>query len=270
MTRSHSVLALLLLAACWSESGDVSVVGSLERTQIELVAPVSEVIVEVGAERGDRVEPGRVVVRLDGTLAAAEVARAEANLAGARTADRVAESELERIGKLREGGVASQQQLEQIQLEREEATARLREAQAQVVVAYKRSGDLGLSSPVAGVVDQLPFDEGERVPAGAVLAVVLADGDPWVRVWVPEHAVARIRPGTEAEVHVDGIDRPLRGAVLDVSREPAFTPHYALTERDRAHLVYETRVRLTDAPPGLRPGVPADVRFPVGVPGATP
>ena len=53
----------------------------------------------------------------------------------------------------------------------------------------------------------------------------------------------------------------LRGSVLDVAREPAFTPHYALTERDRVHLVYEARVRLLDAPPGLRPGLPAEVEI---------
>jgi hypothetical protein len=47
--------------------------------------------------------------------------------------------------------------------------------------------------------------------------------------------------------------------VLDISREPEFTPHYALTERDRVHLVYETRVRIENAPPQLRPGVPAEV-----------
>ena len=53
----------------------------------------------------------------------------------------------------------------------------------------------------------------------------------------------------------------MRGRVLDVAREPEFTPHYALTERDRVHLVYETRVRIEDAPASLRPGVPAQVRL---------
>ena len=48
---------------------------------------------------------------------------------------------------------------------------------------------------------------------------------------------------------------------MDVAREPEFTPHYALTEHDRVHLVYETRVRILDPPDGLRPGVPARVRL---------
>jgi HlyD family secretion protein len=60
---------------------------------------------------------------------------------------------------------------------------------------------------------------------------------------------------------VAGLEAPLRGRVLDIAREPEFTPHYALTERDRVHLVYETRVEIEDAPAGLRPGAPADVRI---------
>jgi HlyD family secretion protein len=116
-------------------------------------------------------------------------------------------------------------------------------------------------APVAGTVDQLPFDAGERVAAGAVVAVLLADGKPWVRVWVPERVVARVAIGTPATIRVDGFGAPMHGRVLDVAREASFTPHYALTERERVHLVYQTRIEIDDAPPVLRPGAPAEVRL---------
>jgi hypothetical protein len=76
---------------------------------------------------------------------------------------------------------------------------------------------------------------------------------------VPETSYVRVLPGTPAEVRIDGIDPVLHGSVLDVARESEFTPHYALTERDREHLVYETRVEIEDAPMSLRPGMPAQV-----------
>jgi HlyD family secretion protein len=116
------------------------------------------------------------------------------------------------------------------------------------------------------VVDQIPFDAGERVPMGAVVAVVLADGDPWVRVWIPEDRFVQVVPGTDAEIRIDGLDESLAGRVLDVAREPEFSPHYALTERDRVHLVYETRVGIRGAPASLRPGVPAEVRIRTAAP----
>ncbi len=86
---------------------------------------------------------------------------------------------------------------------------------------------------------------------------------PWVRVWLPEPYLSQVRPGLEAEISLDGWNHPLRGRILDVAREPTFTPHFALTERERAHLVYETRVELLEEPEGARPGVPATVRLPL-------
>ena len=256
-------LALIALpaASCGDRAEDLLLAGTVERTAVELVAPVSETIVGVHAERGDRVERGQLVVDLDTTFARVEVARAEAALASARTALLVAREDLTRAERLHRKHVTSAQDLDRAMLVRDEARAREREAEASLEAARKRESDLSLRSPVDGVLDQIPFDAGERVPAGAVLAVILADEPPWVRVWVPEHSVVRVLPGTEAEIRVDGIAAVMHGNVLDVSRDPEFTPHYALTERDRVHLVYETRVRIRDAPPTLRPGIPAEVRL---------
>jgi HlyD family secretion protein len=244
----------------------------VERTLVELTAPAAESIVALAVARGQRVAAGDVLVQLDKTYALADIARAEANVASARTGVFVAEQELERARELRRTRVASQQQLERAELACDEARARLREAEALAVAAQKRTRDLDLVSPVDGVVDQLPFDAGERVPLGSVLVVVLADGNPWVRVWVPETSYVRVLPGTPAQVRIDGFAGVLRGSVLDVARESEFTPHYALTERDRVHLVYETRVELLDAPESLRPGMPAQVRIlaPASVVRATP
>ena len=262
LPRSHGWVAVaitaLLACGCDRDEGDLVLVGTVERTLVELAAPVSEVVMAVPVERGERVAPWQVLVELDPTLALALVMQAEARLASARTAAGVADQERSRITELHRGDVASQQQLDRARLEHDEGAARLREARALLAAAHKRMRDLALASPTPGVVDQLPFDVGERVPAGAVLAVVLSDDDPWVRVWVPERSAARVAPGTPAWIEIDGIGT-LHGKVLDVAREPQFTPHFALTERDRVHLVYQTRVTILDAPASLRPGVPASV-----------
>jgi HlyD family secretion protein len=260
--RGLAGAACLLALACESEE-DLALVGTLERTQIELVAPVSEVIVEIAVRRGQEVEAGQTIVRLDPTLARLSARRAEAGLARARTADRITTQELDRLRQLRSTRVASDQAVERAELERDEAAAGLREAEANVDAASKQLRDLDLSAPGAAVVDQLSHEVGERVPAGSVLAVLLRKERPWVRVWLPEPYLARVGPGHEAEVSLDGWPGALRGRVLEVALEPTFTPHFALTERERAHLVYETRVELLDAPDGVRPGLPATVRLPV-------
>jgi HlyD family secretion protein len=253
------LLLALLVGACARDNGDLVLVGSVERTLIELAAPASEVIVSVPVQKGSRVAPGDLVVQLDRAIGEAEVAAAEATLAGARSNSVVAEHDLSRARDLRRQKIASEEQFERAELGQDQASAKLREAEARLSVARKRLADLSLVAPVAGVVDQIPFDRGERVPAGAVLAVILQDEEPWVRVWIPERAWSRVSLGTRATVRIDGMAAPLHGRIVYVAREPEFTPHYALTERERAHLVYQARVVLDDAPPALRPGVPADV-----------
>jgi len=265
MTRAGQARSLLApalayaLVACGGADGVL--VGTVERTLVELDAPMAETLAEIRVQRGQDVHRGEVLARLDPTLVDADVANAEATLVGARTRLLTTESDLARAVRLHASRVASEQDLERAGLSRDEAVARLREAEARLAAARHRLEEMTITSPVDGVVDQIPFDLGERVPAGGVVVVVLDAAPPWVRVWMPEPLVAAARPGVPADVRVDGVPTPLHGHILDVAREPEFTPHFALTERDRVHLVYETRVALDDAPPGLRPGIPAEVRL---------
>ena len=78
---------------------------------------------------------------------------------------------------------------------------------------------------------------------------------------MPARAVALLSSEARAEVEIVGFEERLMGRLEDVSREPEFTPHFALTERESAHLVYRARVVLTDAPEDLRPGLPAQVKL---------
>jgi HlyD family secretion protein len=264
IARGARIAALVLAAlgaACREQTTDLVLVGSVERTLVELVAPASETIMSIPVRRGERVAKGDEIVLLDPTVAIAEVASAEAELAGARTAAAVSAQDYARVRKLHGDNVASEQALDEARLRRDEAEARLRAARAKLAVAHKRLQDHTVLAPAPGVIDQLPFDPGERVPAGAVVAVLLDDSPPWVRVWLPERAHAWVGPGTRADVSVDGVEAPLEGRVLDVAREPEFTPHFALTERERVLLVYETRVEIVRPPPSLRPGTPAEVRI---------
>lgn len=259
-----AVTLLALLAGCRSDDDTLRLVGTVERTLVELSAATSEVIVAMPVERGTRVRAGDVVAQLDATIAEADLAQAEAAMDGARTREAVSKRDLARAADLSRRKVLSPDELEHAQLTWEEAAAALRESEARAAMARKRLADFTLASPVAGVVDQLPYDLGERVPAGAVVAVILQDETPWVRVWMPERALARVAVGAPAEVSIDGFAAPFAGRLTDVSREPEFTPHYALTERERVYLVYESRVLIAGAPAALRPGAPATVVIRLG------
>lgn len=253
---------LTLLAGCGGEV--LELVGTVERKHLELTAPLSEEIVDLPVAVGQRVAAGDLVVGLDTEVGELELTAAEARVEAAQASLAAAKQELTRVEGLRRGRVATAKDLDVAQQAHDEAVALLAERQAQAAQARKRLDDLQLRASGPGVVDQLPYEVGERVPAGGVAAVVLADDEPWVRVWLPARAVSRLAAGAEAKVEIEGLDGRLSGRVENISREPQYTPHYALTERERANLVYEARVVLQGAPAELRPGLPASVHLPLG------
>lgn len=262
--RRAAALAAVLclpLTACSDTDAPLVLVGSVERTLVELAAPAPETIAAILVRRGQTVEAGETVARLDATVAGADLARADAAIAAARSAEAIAAHDLERVRNLGRKRITTPQDLERARLAWEEAVARLHEAEATAEVARKRLADLELRSPAAGTVDQIPFEVGERVPAGAVLVVLERAEAPWVRTWIPEHAAGRLRPGAVASIARTCSAPSVRGCLGHLTREPEFTPHYALTERERAHLVYEARIELAAEGHDLRSGTPVTITF---------
>ncbi len=256
-----AALVACLGAGCGGDSQVFELVGTVERTTLELAAPISEVVVEIPADLGTRVAAGDVVVRLDTEVAEAELVAAQAALAAAEANVIEAMEGFRRAERLAKSRVGSTQDMDRARSKRDEVLAVVAERKARIAQAQRRLDDLTMRPLASGVVDQLPFEVGERVPAGGVVAVIQTNEKPWVRVWLPSRAVGLLGGEVEARIEIEGFDTELSGRLLDVAREPEFTPHYALTERESAHLVFQARIVLDDAPAELRPGLPARIRL---------
>jgi HlyD family secretion protein len=73
--------------------------------------------------------------------------------------------------------------------------------------------------------------------------------------------IAGLAPGADANVTVAGQQRVVKGRLGAVSAKAEFTPRAALTEEERADLLFSSRIELVDPPATLRPGLPVTVRF---------
>ncbi len=217
-----------------------------------------------------------------------DVAAAAARVDTVRSALLESERNLKRISDLRERNVASQAERDNAETQRDANASRLRdlEAQLQLLEAGSRSEDLrqaeaqvlaataqliaeqqklanlSVVATRAGTLDSLPWHVGERVNTGQQLAVLLAEGPPHARVYIPEPARAAIAVGTTLAVHVDGVDTAFTGTVRWIAQEPAFTPYYALNSSERSRLVYLAEVQLPDSALDLPVGLPAQVELP--------
>lgn len=142
------------------------------------------------------------------------------------------------------------------------AQAKLESAQAQYAYEQAILADLTVVATRDGVLDNLPWNLGERVAVGSPLAILLAGKAPYARVYVPEPYRVKIVKGTRLKIHVDGLDQVFEGTVRWISSDPAFTPYYALNASDRARLMYLAQVELPEDAAGLPNGVPVQVEMP--------
>lgn len=119
--------------------------------------------------------------------------------------------------------------------------------------------DQQIISPVDGVVLVKVHETGETLTAGSPVVVVGDRSNLWVRVYVPEGKINRIKPGQEAELTFDGIKEKFRGHVILIAPRAEFTPRNVQTAEERITRTFGVKVIIDRPPDYLRPGVNADV-----------
>ncbi|HMM47319.1 MAG TPA: efflux RND transporter periplasmic adaptor subunit [Thiobacillaceae bacterium] len=140
------------------------------------------------------------------------------------------------------------------------ARAQLGEAQAAAEAARVGLVDLQVESPVDGVVTRTHAEVGETLAAGRPIVTVTEVSRPWVRVYIPENQIGRIRLGAGARIRVDTYpDREFAGRVSYVASEAEFTPKNVQTQEERVKLVFAVNVTAENRDGTLKPGMPADV-----------
>jgi HlyD family secretion protein len=184
----------------------------------------------------------------------------------------VSQSNVDRQRAARDGAIAARRrsaaQLEELETgTRSEQVDQARENVASSDAAVQSleidAARLVIRAPRKGFIDALPYKLGERPPQGAPVVVMLADDAPYARVYLPEPLFSQMHVGDDVSVQIDGADHAYAGRVRFLSAQAAFTPYYALTQRDRSRLSYLMEVTLTEpAAKELPTGVPVEVRTP--------
>lgn len=142
------------------------------------------------------------------------------------------------------------------------ARAEVASARAALAATEAVAQDLVLTAPVDGTVLSRNAEPGELLPAGQSALTLGQTDEPYVRVYVSTQLLPQVRQGQPAMARLDGYpDRPIEGRVVAISPQAEFTPRIALTEQERADLVFGVKVALTDTTGLLRPGLPATVVF---------
>jgi HlyD family secretion protein len=177
------------------------------------------------------------------------------DLEAASTAARMSEAQAENVRKALELTLAGPR-TEDI----DQAKAQLDAAQADLALLKRQLADVELVSPTDGVIRNRLMEPGElATPQRPVFSIAIAN-PKWVRAYLSEGDLSRIKVGAPASVTVDSAaGSPIQGTVGFISSTAEFTPKTVQTEELRTSLVYEVRVFVTDSEDRLRLGMPATV-----------
>jgi HlyD family secretion protein len=194
----------------------------------------------------------------DVSASARDKARAAADQLAAQTA--AAEAQVRALGE--------QARVAALAIDAAGAQARGSEASVKASSELARRNQLlaeecVLRAPRDAMLDDLPHEPGELVPAGQPLARLVDLAEVKATFYLPNAEIGAARPGGKAIVVADAFpDRKFEGRVASVSARAEFTPRNIQTRTDRDRLVYPVEVRVPNPDGKLRPGMPVQVTLP--------
>ena len=279
-----ALTAAFAVAGCTGSSNTLTVAGTVEIREVRLSPLASGRLQRLLKDEGDSVRAGDTVAVLDqpGLSALIEQRRALAEAASTRTAEiRAAAADSQRTANdlararvLAAQGIASPQELERLQSAAAAATARLQSvrasmreseaARAALAATESIRDELVLRSPADGIVLTRFAERGEVIAAGVPVVSIGLVRAPWIRAYVGERFVARLKTGEEVRIRVDGYrDSTFAGRISEIAPRAEFTPRAALTERERADLVFGIKITTDGAGGRLKAGMPVQVEIPL-------
>ena len=201
-----------------------------------------------------------------------QVAQAQAELEQAQADAVNAERTWKRAQQLADEGVFSRQQRDDAEAAWKMAGARLENAQQRfaelergyraetVAAAEARYRERQVVAPADAVVEVLDVRPGDLIPPNTPVATLLEAGQLYVRLYIPETDIGRVRVSQRAELRVDSFPgETFTGEVEQINQKAEFLPRNVQTRAERVHQVFGVKVRLPDPSGRLRAGMAADV-----------
>ncbi|HXV68954.1 MAG TPA: efflux RND transporter periplasmic adaptor subunit [Nitrospira sp.] len=148
---------------------------------------------------------------------------------------------------------AKEAEVAALERQRDQAYAVLDEAES----IFK---DLTITAPTNGTVTARMVDVGEVVAAGAPLLEVVDLDHLYLKVYVPEVQIGKVRLDLPARIFTDAFpEQPFDATVRYIASKAEFTPKEVQTPDERVKLVYAVKLYLNENPDHrLTPGLPAD------------
>lgn len=142
------------------------------------------------------------------------------------------------------------------------AESRLRAARARVETIREHVAELVVRAPQASVVEAIDLRPGDLVSPNAPTVNLLLADSLYIRAFVPEARLDRVRLGMKVPVALDALPgRRVEAIVSYISSHAEFTPRNVQTPEERSKQVFRVKLSIPSPPPEVRAGMLGDVRF---------
>ncbi len=150
-------------------------------------------------------------------------------------------------------------QIAQQQAEVASAAADAERAKASLREAAANRDDLLVRAPFDGTIATRTAEPGEVVQAGTAIVTMLDLGKVYLRGFIPEGQIGKVKLGQAAHVYLDSdTNRPVDASVARIDPAATFTPENTYFRDDRVKQVVGVKLQLRGAFGFAKPGMPAD------------
>ncbi len=147
----------------------------------------------------------------------------------------------------------------------DQGRARLDQATQALALAQTQLGYATLLAPTSGVILSKNIEPMEFVSPGTSVLTMANLGQVWLRAYVEEGDLGRVKVGQKARVSSDTYPgKQYEGRVSFIASEAEFTPKSVQTRKERAKLVYRIKIEIPNPAMELKPGMPVDVEIELG------
>jgi multidrug resistance efflux pump len=148
--------------------------------------------------------------------------------------------------------------------DKREAEARLAESEARLREIEVNIQEAVVRAPERAVIEVLAVRKGDLVPPNQPILRVLKADDLWVKVYVPETELGKVRLHQKVQVTIDSYPgRKFQGTVFQIASISEFTPRNIQSADERRHQVFGIKVRVDNSLGIFKSGMAAEVRVPL-------
>jgi multidrug resistance efflux pump len=148
--------------------------------------------------------------------------------------------------------------------EKEEAKSQIDQLSAQIDEIDVKRAERTVTAPERAIVEILSVRPGDIVAPNQPVARVLRADDLWVKAYISEVDLGRIKLGQKVQVTIDTFPgKRFEGEVIHIASAAEFTPRNVQTLDERRHQVFGFKVRVADAQGVFKSGMAADVHLPL-------